>query len=171
MIIIQEIETTWSKKSREANKASIRNSVPEAFDIPNNKEDINIYQLYRYEEETEFKDPKIKIEKFNDKKLNNFFGALRLYYENNILKVKYTYSPENVGAPERTVYPKEVLSLKSGEWGRVIYTGRFCGTYSSYTEWFYKKEVFNIANIEIPNISIFTKTKPKKTFKDIANLR
>ena len=169
MALIQQIETIWSKDSRSAKKAEIRNSVPEIFEVPNFKN--NVHQFIKYDEKDGFELPNVTTSDFNKNKSNHYFGALRLHFENDVLKVTYIYSPEQVGAPTRTMVPRTILSLENGEWGKVIYTGRFCGSHTGYGDWFYRKEVFNIANIEQPNKTVFDDIMPSKTFQDIKNLR
>ena len=171
MAIVQQIETIWSKASRSSKKAAIRNAVPENADAPAIPDKDNFHQHVLYDEKTNFEVPTTTINRFKKDRMNHYFGALRLFFEGRILKVIYTYSPEKVGAPARSTVPRQVLLLDEGEWGKVIYTGRFCRSYTGYGDWFYRKEVFNIANISDIPTHIFTETRPKKQFNDISNFR
>ena len=171
MTIVQQIETIWGKESRSSEKAAIRNSVPDAFEAPISEKGKSLHQYIHFDEKTEFKHPTSKISSIDDNRKNHFFDAVRVYFEDDVLKVVYSYSPDQVGAPERSPVPRQVLSLNNGEWGKVVYTGRFCGSYTGYGDWFYRKEVFNIANVSGPHVRIFQETKPKKVFTDIADLR
>jgi len=171
MILVQQIETVWSKEFRTPYNATIRNSVPNILEAPPMAENKSLHQLLQFDEKSNFQMPKLSIQPLNKNKRNHFFEAIRVYTEKNQLKIIYTYSPEKVGAPERKVFPKQVLCLNKGEWGKIIYIGRYSRSFAAYTDWFYRKQIFNIAYMEKFNKLVFSDSEPKRVFQDIVDLR
>ncbi len=173
MQLIQEIRVNWSKKYRSGKAAAVRNAVPEVFDLPASNSPHGYHQTLLFMEETGFEVPKSSMDEFKERVGAGgywFFECMRTRFEGEDMVVVYAYDP-NVGAPRRTAMAREVMKLKPGEWGQIIYNSR--SSMKSLTtagEWRYQKVVFNLCNALAFDPKIFTTTKPKKVFRDMAKL-
>jgi hypothetical protein len=169
MEIIQEINVVWSKLSQSGEKAKKRDAVPEAIVLPKSATSIGFHQKLWFGEQAGFDVPeKVEVKSFRDypdsRSFDGYPGHTRR--EGELLIVSYTYDENLVGAPYRGQLAREVLNLGPGEWGRIIYNGRF----SAGREWRYKKTVINVVNAVEFDANLLLKTQPKKVFRDIANL-
>jgi hypothetical protein len=97
------------------------------------------------------------------------FACLRVRWETPAALVTYAYDRLKGGAPERTSYPRKVLALHPGEWGRVAYNGRHVAL-SGMSGWFYRQDVFNVAVTEKIDLTPFS-GEPLREFSDLAHLR
>jgi hypothetical protein len=169
MEIIQEITVIWSKLSQSGEQAKRRNAVPEAFTLPKSASSIGFHQRICFDEPQGFDVPEKKeVKEFRDYPDFRRFGAYpgHTRREGELLIVTYAYDATLVGLPYRGQLPREVLQLGPGEWGRIIYNGRF----SAGREWHYRKTVVNVINALAFESNLLLTTQPKKVFYDVADL-
>ena len=67
----------------------------------------------------------------------------------------FAYTQDCGGAPVRINYPRKVPTLALGEWGRILYNGRFS---SDEGNWRYQKVVFNIGYFDALKSNTFLAT-------------
>ncbi|TQV73897.1 hypothetical protein FLL45_13615 [Aliikangiella marina] len=169
MLIIQEIVSRWTKKSRGAPGAAIRNSVPEflVVSVPNSKmeSDSWIYQREIFDEFKNFKEPFKQINVLRPFKLNKF-GVTDLSALEDKVAVKVNYGSWG-GAPIRDYQENEAFMLSTKEIGQVRYNWRV-----SHDEggWAYEKTVLNIALVSEFDSSLFVNSKPNYIYEDMPNL-
>ena len=164
MMIIQFITVHWTKKSRGAPEASLRNLVPEAFPLPHSLAEYgkNMLQEIDVYETNQFEHPNVTV---------NFdvtFANLRN------LNLEFMSSSDGLGVffwgdTKRPSYPKakKVFTLSKGTYGRIISNGRF----SSESMWHYQKHIYNIYFGETTlNGQYFEENNPASLYKDETNL-
>lgn len=173
MTIVQEITVWWTKTARSAPGATVRNAVPECFDLPFRPATMARFDVVRHgvliREWTGFGDPEETVEGHAvtpEQPLR--LGCVRIEPGPDAAQVVYTYDFACGGAPERTSRPRPVLRLRAGQWGRVVYNGRFEDRETR--DWLYKKVVANVAHVADPSEAVF-QGEPSKTFSDLAHLR
>jgi len=165
MIIIQFITVHWSKHSRGAPHSTLRNSVPEAFSLPQaltpNATKLFLHEINVYESR-QFKEPKHTVSR------NVGYSHLReLGLQLEVGKdqtVVYYW-----GDIKRPSYPKarRVFSLTPVQYGRIVSNARFSGE----TTWFYQKHVCNIhfGQENVP-LHYFENNQPNFSFRDEVDL-
>lgn len=173
MTVVQEITVWWTKKARSAPGAAVRNAVPELYDLPFRPSTMARFDVVHHgvlvREWAGFDVPEEAVEgHVVAPGLPLRLGCLRVESGPDAAQVVYAYDYACGGAPERTTRPRPVLRLRPGQWGRVLYNGRFedRGT----REWLYKKVVANVAYLGDPADAVFSEA-PSRTFSDLAHLR
>ncbi len=173
MTIVQEITVWWTKTARSAPGATARNAVPERFELPFRPATMARFDVVRHgvliQEWTGFGDPDETVDGHHvvpGRPLR--LGCIQVEPGPDATQVVYAYDYACGGAPERTGRPRPVLRLRPGQWGRVVYNGRFEDR--STGEWLYKKVVANVAHVGDAPEAVFS-GEPSKTFSDLAHLR
>ncbi|HEX9953201.1 MAG TPA: hypothetical protein VGB53_15630 [Rubricoccaceae bacterium] len=173
MTVVQEITVWWTKTSRSAPGATPRNAVSELFDLPFRPATMARFAVVHHSvlvrEWTGFDDPEEAVEGHQlvpGRPLR--LGCVRVDPGQDAVQVVYAYDFACGGAPERTTRPRPVVRLAAGQWGRVVYNGRFEDR--GMGEWLYKKVVANVAHVADPSDPVFSGA-PAKTFSDLAHLR
>lgn len=131
-VLIQRIETYWTKRSRGQPRATVRNSVPETYLIENlpKENGINYIQV-KYSEHNNFQAPSIISWKLINENQQREIGLDFKFIDPNILLVSRW--GENG-------FLKKVGELTQGNWLRIVSNERVVLDYT----WAYKKHVFNI---------------------------
>ena len=173
MTVVQEITVWWTKRSRSAPGAAVRNAVPEMFDLPFRPATMGRFDVVHHvvliREWFGFDHPEETVEGHAVTAGGDFrLGCVRVEPGPDVVEVVYTYDFVCGGAPERTTRPRPVLRLRAGQWGRVVYNGRFEDRRSG--EWLYKKVVANVAHVGGSSGAAFS-GEPSKAFGDLAHLR
>ncbi|HEX8297792.1 MAG TPA: hypothetical protein VF594_01415 [Rubricoccaceae bacterium] len=173
MTIVQEITVWWTKRARSAPGATVRNAVPEHFDLPFRPATLArfdiVYHSVLIQEWTGFDQPEETVEEHHLVPDRPFrIGCVRIEPGPDASQVVYAYDLACGGSPERTGRLRPVLRLRAGQWGRVVYNGRFEDRETR--EWLYKKVVANVAHVGDPLEPVFV-GEPSKTFHDLAHLR
>ncbi|HEX8384642.1 MAG TPA: hypothetical protein VF576_00580 [Rubricoccaceae bacterium] len=173
MTVVQEITVWWTKTSRSAPGAAVRNAVPELYDLPFRPATMARFDVVHHgvlvREWTGFGDPEESVEGHAvtpGRPLR--LGCVRVEPGPDVVGVVYAYDYACGGAPERTTRPRTVLQLRPGQWGRAVYNGRFEDRGTG--EWLYKKVVANVAHVGDPSDAVFSGV-PSRTFHDLAHLR
>lgn len=166
MLVLQRLMTEWTKRSRGGSGAAVRNAVPQSLLLPPLavKGDTVVHEA-RFLENDSFRcrDELKEV----DLGVSWQLGAMTLFRQCDQVVVKFAYMMATTGAPERLSH--EAFTLQPGEWGRLLYNGRF----SSWDdgEWWYRKDVFNVAYAESLDRRIFLDTTPNYTVSEMARLR
>jgi hypothetical protein len=174
LILIQNIHTSWSKKSRGGKLAIERNAVPDALAIPVGQLKKSVKGLIEhsasYYESHGFSSP------HHASLTQESAGRLRLHGlviepVGAQLKVTLEYDSGRAGMPLRYAplggIPSTRMHLQSGQWGRVLYNGRFT---HDEADWWYEKQVFNIGLVEKLKEDIFIATQPTQVISQMARL-
>jgi len=165
MVVIQEVNTSWTKDSRGAPGAVARSAVPErlAF-MPSVGHRAVLEHLARYSEESGFV-PSETVTSY-DAPASLRYGCVRLVVEDSHVQVMWLYDAGYIGAPGREGPPKEAFVVSIGQWGYVRYNGRL-----TYDEgWWYRKVVLNVGIFAAPTGSEFLVRQPDFTYDQTARL-
>jgi hypothetical protein len=172
-IIIQNINTAWSKQSRGGKLASERNAVPEALLFPLEKPRKSagglIEHCLAYTEWEGFstasyssliEEPAGKIRT----------GCVLIEPVGGELKVIFEYDTARAGMPIRYSppggKPSTRMRLQAGQWGRVLYNGRT----ASEETWWYDKVVINVGLFKTLREDVFVSTQPTQVISQMARL-
>ncbi len=68
-----------------------------------------------------------------------------------------------------TEWRTPAFRLDQGQWGQAMYNGRFAGIDTG--NWWYEKNVLNVALVDEPDLEVFLRTRPKQRFVEVASLR
>lgn len=140
MIIIQRIETEWTKLSRGMPNAAKRNAVPRKMLIPLN--DITNNGIYVHEVKISEKDDfKIQQKTFNIDNTEKYWSLI-FNNETGFVKVQFKYNYPEHGKPDRGRFKKTLFKLRENEIGIFHINGRF----ASYSGQYYSQHFVNIAN-------------------------
>lgn len=169
IILVQEIRTDWSKVSRGAPGAAKRAAVPRALPLPLHRADRDFYALFEhrvfFSEWEGFRDPGEQVA-CSEEVGQVIYGCVRLKLEGESLRVVWKYDPGYAGAPSRDGNPKQAFTLRPGQWGRVVYNGRF----GEDEGWYYRQTTFNVALAERASACVFTESEPAHVYKQVAEL-
>ena len=155
MLIIQHLETIWTKKSRGMPEAGIRNAVPRKLEIPvkaTRVDGIFIHKVTAREWEDFSLEHKTEIIE-NDKR----YWTLAFRRESDAVQVLFTYDYISHGQPERKDHRTPLFKLVLGEWGSFHINGRF----ASYSGQYYTQHFLNIGNIAEFKPDLFLESEPK----------
>jgi hypothetical protein len=166
VIIVQEIIATWTKRARGGKAATKRNALPEAVLIPSTVAITYPFALVHdkvsFYEETHHH---MTVDEFTTQQKYHY-GCLSIAWDDSAISATFAYTRNCGGAPERTAYPRKVLTLPLGTWGRVLYNGRFS---EAEGHWIYHKTVLNIGHFDTLANDIFL-TTPYRVFAEMADL-
>ncbi len=88
-------------------------------------------------------------------------GCVRVEPVDGGARVAFEYDPRTAGMPPRDTHPraaaKTAFELGAGEWGRVLYNGRFS---SDEGGWWYQKTVVNVGCYDEVQAEVFVSTRP-----------
>lgn len=173
IFIIQHITIRWTKKSRGANGATLRNAVPDRLTLPYKPEpeyeNSLIEHKMRYCEENQFSEPEQELsQRVLKLGKREKYRCLNIRWEADQAKVVYQYEPFKGGAPKRTEHPRQVLTLATGEWGQAMYNGRHVSLFRQ-SGWSYRRDIVNVAVLQKSSEDPFP-GEPKSTFSDLAHL-
>ena len=170
MIVLQQIHTIWTKKSRGGPGAVQRNAVPEVAKIPLQQvrsSDVSLL-LHRltYHEREGFSHPHERLEEnLSVKPLQ--IGCMTIDYGEGILIASFRYTRECGGAPERG-WMRKTLQIGLNEWGQIVFNGRFSPAWEG--DWWYEKTVVNMGLFDQPSNSVFTRSQPTYRYAAMSHL-
>jgi hypothetical protein len=139
MLVVQEIETVWTKQSRGAPGAVARNAVPDRLRFtppPGRVEGLEHLAVYLEKDGFVVRESLRSI----DAEAALQYGCVRLVGDLNRLGAFWQYDPGIAGAPKRKSTAKEIFDLTVGQWGSVRYNGRMV----DYGGWWYRQVVLNV---------------------------
>ena len=168
--VVQKLTTSWNKDSRGKEGAAKRNSTPSELRIPLTSRPAEgkllLHQVtYSSWQSSDFDKPLESFELLEPKRPFRI-GSVTVEFVPTGLHVIYCYTPEDVGAPYRTDFPRE-FDLKPKEWLQIVHNGRF----SNEGFWYYDKTVINVGLFEQLDAEVFLHSQPKKAFSDVKILR
>ncbi len=170
MLLIQEIEVSWTKASRGAPGSIQRNAVPECLEMlmpegawPSDKW---LYQKAMFSEHSGFTNPFNQIDALEPFKVK-FFGALQLSREDEGIGV--TLKPFNWrGMPGYAPPSGRQFTLRGNTYARIRYNWRIAHDEGG---WAYGKTVFNLIEAAHFNPSVFTQNEPALAYENMHGLR
>ncbi|WP_425396174.1 hypothetical protein [Aeoliella sp.] len=166
-VVLQHIETIWTKTSRGGEGARRRNAVPEAVELPT-LEAEHPFVLHHavFGERNEFArvDRCLSADAFDD------LGLKLLSIEIDEEQLSLRYHRDGFNFITSSPYPcKYPITLTHDAWGRLAYNARHsdCDT----GDWWYEKHVFNIGWLEDWTPRVFLDGAPEKEYREMAQLR
>lgn len=166
-VVIQHIETVWTKRSRGGDGARKRNVVPLALDFPSISRDCSfvLHHATFHEYDSFARQDQLRwTDAFADLELR----FLTLSIDGAVLRVRVHRDGSNAATPSPFPY-KDPFVLEPGLWGRLVYNGRF--TAWNTGNWWYEKHVYNIGWFDEWTSDAFVKTKPHSEYREMARLR
>ena len=167
MIIVQHIETRWTKRSRGMPGAAARNAVPRVMPLPPGLDAAAGIYLHR-----------VMADESDGFALHEVTGiiepgqgfteywTLRLVPAGPAIVVEFKYAGQAHGLPPRRENRHPVFRLEPGETGTLHINGRFSYTSGQY----YKQHFVNVANVEAAPRDLFTKAAANHYSDMTANL-
>ena len=127
-IFVQQIDVIWTKASRGAPLAALRNSVPEALEFSVDRQTLEenqlIAQFVNFDEYSNFAQPRLRFESFATcEKIK--YRCVDLQITENHVDVIWHFNGIDGGHPNRIEKAKLAFTLQPKQWGRVLYNGRF----------------------------------------------
>jgi len=164
MIVVQELRTRWTKLSRGAPAASLRNRTPRALRLPvrHVQSQNSFFHRVVFAEEAAF-EPRVKEADFFANAKRELAGV-EIRSDVSPLLVTFVWSHFGCGAPERPHGQR--ASILSGEWCQILQNGRF----GYDREWAYQSTVVNIAVMIDWNPEVFLTSPPTLTMDHRAEL-
>lgn len=140
MLIIQHIETHWTKASRGMPGAGKRNAVPKKLQIPAVVTDSNgmlIHHVTAREENNFVLEQKTEIVEHATR-----YWTVAFQKTHDTVQVLFTYNTILHGLPKRNACKRPLFKLAPGKWGSFHINGRF----ASYSGQMYIQHVLNIGH-------------------------
>ena len=174
MILVQHVTSSWSKASRGGPSAARRNAVPEALLLPKaavgKRGNALIQHTASYGEDNDFVSPShdsLTAESAGVIRI----GCVRVEPLDGGARVAFEYDFRVAGMPPRDAHQmakaRADFELAVGEWGRVLYNGRFS---SDEGGWGYQKTVVNVGCHDEVQAEAFVSTRPLYTIDRMASL-
>ena len=163
LIIVQRIETTWTKRSRGMPGAKARNSVPKALKLPilnSATEGLFIHEIYA-DENHNFE----LHQHWHETDLMKYW-SLDFREESSLLRILFTYDYYQHGQPKRNAHRQPIIKLDREAFASFCINGRF----TSYRGQFYRQHFVNLAYVESPTSNIFLSERKTMTVNKMADL-
>ncbi len=168
-MIIQHIQTSWTKHARGGEKAVQRNAVPEVAKL--SLQSIKsrapvVVQQDLYYSWNPLTDPSETI-------ATDFIvrpievGCVTVDHSSDMVFASFRYTAR-CGAPMR-VWARKSLQLSLGEWAQLVYNGRFSPDWEG--DWRYEKHAVNIGLFERLSSGLFTRCAPTTRFESLVEPR
>lgn len=168
MLLVQILETKWTKASRGAEEASVRNQVPVCLEFPPGFDSTGgAVHHVSFGEADQFTHRSSTKALPNPNERQKFPGVTIDQTESG-LKVDFHWDFFAVGAPERRSHP--IFNLKKNEYGRFSFNGRLGSSLSDGRDWTYFMYTYNILLAEQFVPSAFIRTPPDRTASELADL-
>lgn len=153
MIIVQHIETRWTKRSRGMPGAAARNAVPRVMPLPPGAGAAAGIYLHRVtaDEDSGFDLHQVTGIIEPGQGFTKYW-TLRLVPAKSAVVVEFGYVGQQHGQPPRREHRHPVFRLEPGEVGTLHINGRFSYNSGQY----YKQHFVNIANVEAASRDLFT---------------
>lgn len=154
--LVQVVHLRWGKSSRGGLGARERSAVPQAFLVP--ATDLAgasghlCVSVSHWDERNAFSHPLSDLRQRIALADGYTFGCVGVSPHAEGLQVRYQYDRGNGGAPERWFFSEssgygetsgKTVVVRSGEWVRCCYNGRFSGLYDG--NWRYEQVTVNVA--------------------------
>lgn len=153
-MIVQHIETRWTKRSRGMPGAAARNAVPHALPLPLMEGPTGAFHLHRvtiHEEEGFFPYQRTAMGTEVEK-----YWSLTFVPAGDAVAVRFQYDFYEHGYPYRRATPHRLFTLAPGEVGVLHINGRFSAWMGEY----YAQHFVNIAHADAVPANLFTDFPP-----------
>ncbi|MEM9411353.1 MAG: hypothetical protein AAGA30_09585 [Planctomycetota bacterium] len=169
MLVIQRINSKWTKSSRGGDMAAKRNATPLALILPPKVETTSGLILHdvRFFERENFKCDSQFFESITRSHVR--LEPLLIRVSKHQVTTRFIWSWHHCGAPERDSH--DLFHLESHQWGRFACNGRFGAESSSGRAWGYHKTVFNVGFINDFDRKVFVNTLPNFDDAQLALLK
>jgi hypothetical protein len=152
MIVVQHIETRWTKRSRGMPGAAARNAVPRVMPLPAFREEalgICVHKVVADEEHGYDLHQRMELIEPGPGFMRHW--SLRFVIAETAVLVEFRYSTGEHGLPRRREGRHPLFRLAPGDVGTLHINGRF-----SYTSGqFYKQHFVNVASVESATHDLF----------------
>jgi hypothetical protein len=172
ILIVQQIQTYWTKASRGAPAAVRRNAVPEALPVPApgahwpGPAPSRLHHKLWFSESKDFRTPAEEV--ILDPVFNPLpVGCVSILHRDEVVWTEFRYDGQFAGQPDRGVLRKKIRTGPN-EWAQVAYNGRFTHGYDGY-QW-YVKLVVNVGVFSEFAADVFTRAKPTAVFRSMGPL-
>jgi hypothetical protein len=166
MIVVQELQTRWTKASRGAPTASARDGTPRALRVPDADciplQNLILHRL-RFDESDSFAPSVPQAPRHTSLQHPVSCVAVREEGDSRIT-VAFNWDPLTCGAPRRS--HGTPIHLKRGDWCQILFNGR----HGSDREWSYHSTIVNVAHLSQANASIFLDSPPALVSNHLAEL-
>ena len=162
MMVVQQVRVVWTKASRGAPGATLRNALPRALPLPLAWARYLSHLCVFTETATGFEQSDEHHRLEDD--YRDHEGELLLDLQGEALTVGYGWT-EETGLPPRRE-KRAAMVLQPGELGRLVVNGRHA-LESGHT---YTQDTFNVALAEMARKDLFTSRAPDKVFSLEAEL-
>lgn len=174
-IVIQQIDTEWTKASRGGEGACRRNAVPTELTLPLDcfAAPVAMHVVDSFEWNDFQLDDSVKHwNSICDVRI----PFLKLETRQNNLRIRFVRSPQNWvianrlydGVDGKPVLDVDAFVLGCDEWGRVRFNARY--TSRDTGEWYYQHVVCNIGVFSSVELNRFVTLKPNHQFVELATL-
>jgi hypothetical protein len=162
MVWVQQVDILYTKASRGAPQATVRNRLPRAFRIYTAGEDVFYFEHYELLESKDF------VSTLQDRSsavsLPKRKNDLVMELSENILTLGLIWN-QAIGQPRRQSHSGAV-TIKPGQTARLSINGR----YTSYSGQIYTEATYNVAFGDRISNEIFTRADPDSVFDLRADL-
>jgi hypothetical protein len=177
---VQYIRIFWTKASRGHARASRRNAVPRAFDLPADiiasTEPTPVHAV-SVEEANSFLPVRTADIWAGDGSRALRIGCACIAFEATGLRLRFEYDESHGGAPARrrfdaqgtsALLSEDVCLLSPGDWARIEWNGRFVDIDTG--SWWYELQTVNVALAEDPSPDLFLTANPTIVYSQLADL-
>ena len=156
-LVVQHLLVSWTKKSRGGEAATLRSAVPAKYVLPSIGADGKVdVHLLRCTEESGFKvGSQFQQRRF---KLPFWLDPVKLDGLGSNLLISLERGMKPYGIPNRHYDLEFEIQLEN--WCQILLNRRLVDYDTG--EWFYEKEVFNIAYVYVPKRELFVECEPIK---------
>lgn len=163
MILIQHIETVWTRQSRGMPGSAKRNAVARAMNLPDFPEPVGQLLIHKAiaRETSNF-----TMEESHSFQQEMTYWTLEFLLADNKLDTRFTYNYREHGEPNRGAYPVSLFKLNPSEWGSFQINGRF----SSHNRQYYRQHFINILFADFFTNDIFVSGKARYQINKLADL-
>ncbi len=164
MLVIQHIQTVWTKNSRGMPEATRRNSVPAVMSLPvrgGERADMLVHRVLATESRDFELAPTLETFSTHDK-----YWSFLCKDKDNALDVYFKYHYQTHGQPQRKDSDKPIFTLAPGELAVFRINGRF----TSHNGQHYAQHVVNFAWVDAVSVDLFVKNAPVHVVDELAQL-
>jgi|GEM_PF-6139954 len=168
-IVSQYIRMRWTKRSRGARAATVRNQIPWGVRLPVDvlESDTHTTHALQASEDNGFKIERRENSVNGDGSGTFQIGHLRVELEDAGVRVHFRYTDSEHVRTHRNL-DEEVALLTPGRWTRVVWNERFSHLHEGY--WWYEQAIVNVAFVDVPEADIFVSGQPVCEYVQLVKL-
>jgi hypothetical protein len=162
----------WDKSARGGEGARVRNSVPQALEMPlmdwSPKDQMLYVDVSQWDGTNGFVKPYARRQEQVNVKDGYSFGCVQIRSHPEGLDVQYHYNQHGCGAPDRPYLHRNIV-VKAEQQLQILCNGRFSDICSGI--WWYKQVTVHIAWIDRePSKRVFLENAPDLEIRALADL-